>query len=79
MALRFARGRIEHVRLLTGVGPIPWRAREAEHVLIGAAPNPDLFRRVAHTALASATPFASNGYKVPPATALLRRALTAVT
>ncbi len=78
-ALRVHDGRIEDPRLvLTGVAPIPWRAHEAEQALVGQAPSPALFRQVAEAALLGATPLAHNGYKVPLATALIRRALANV-
>lgn len=72
-------GRVEDVRIvLTGVAPIPWRAREAERGLIGAKPSEDQFRRAAEVALVGAQPLAHNGYKLPLASALIRRALAAV-
>jgi xanthine dehydrogenase YagS FAD-binding subunit len=74
--LRLAGRRIDDARLvLTGVAPIPWRARAAERALIGAEPGPALFERAAEAALADAQPLAHNGYKLPLARALIRRAL----
>jgi xanthine dehydrogenase YagS FAD-binding subunit len=64
--------------VLSGVAPIPWRARTAEHVLIGADASEALFRQAAELALAEAQPLAHNHYKVPLAKALIRRALTAL-
>jgi len=36
------------------VGPVPWRARDAERILDGAEPSPELYRRAAGAALAGA-------------------------
>ena len=70
--------RIEHARLvLGGVAPIPWRVTAAEQALIGAEPTGEAFARAAEAALAEAAPLAHNGYKVPLAKALIRRALAA--
>jgi xanthine dehydrogenase YagS FAD-binding subunit len=71
-------GRIAGVRLvLGGVAPIPWRVRGAEQILLGEDPTPDLFARAADAALADAEPLGQNGYKIPLARALIRRALSA--
>ncbi len=72
-------GRIADARLaLGGVAPVPVRAREAERALIGEEPSLDVFARAADAALAGAQPLANNGYKVPLAKALVRRALAEV-
>lgn len=64
---------------LGGVATIPWRATEAEEVLVGQAPGDEVFTAAADAALAGAHPLAQNGYKVALAKALLVRALAAVT
>ena len=70
--------RITNARLvLGGVAPMPWRATEAEALLVGAAPDRALFERAARAALEGAVPLSKNGYKVPLASALIVRALTA--
>ena len=70
--------RITQARLvLGGVAPVPWRATEAEALLVGAAPDRTLFERAARAALEGAVPLSKNGYKVPLASALIVRALTA--
>lgn len=76
-ALRFDEGRrIADARLvLSGVAPIPWRAAAAEQLLVGAEPDAGLWDRVADAALEGAEPLAHNGYKLPLARALIRRAL----
>jgi xanthine dehydrogenase YagS FAD-binding subunit len=74
--LRVQGGRVAEARLvLSGVATVPWRARDAEDALIGAEPGPSLFERVAAVALRHASPLRLNGYKVPLARALVRRAL----
>src|SRR5581483_274082 len=46
--VRLAGRRIEHARItLSGVAPIPWRARAAEQELLGAEASAELFARVA--------------------------------
>lgn len=65
--------------VLSGVAPIPWRPRDAEALLEAQVPSDELFQRAASAALAGARPLAKNGYKIPLANALIRRALSAVT
>lgn len=78
--LRLEQGRIAEANIaLGGVAPVPWRARDAEQVLVGAEPTGDLIERAAETALAGAVPLAKNGYKLPLAKALLRQALAELT
>ncbi len=70
--------RITHASLvLGGVAPTPWRATEAERLLIGQAPDRDLFARVVQVALEGTVPLSKNGYKVPLANAMIQRALLA--
>lgn len=72
-------GRIADARLvLGGVAPIPWRVADAEALLIGQSAGPELFERVARVAVEGAEPLAKNGYKVPLATSLVSRALSAI-
>lgn len=54
-----------------GVGPMPWRNREAEVLLVGQAPSAALFERCADVVLAEANGHGGNDFKVP----LLRRTL----
>jgi xanthine dehydrogenase YagS FAD-binding subunit len=73
-------GTISDARVvLGGVSPIPWLAPEAANLLIGEAPNPALFERVADAALAGANPLANNGYKIPLLKSLVRNALASAT
>ncbi|MGH7934007.1 MAG: FAD binding domain-containing protein [Candidatus Binataceae bacterium] len=68
--------RVREARVVMGaVAPIPWRAPAAEKTLIGASLDRDHALRAAEAALAGAAPLADNGYKVPMAKALVRRAI----
>ncbi|MBA2519143.1 MAG: hypothetical protein H0V24_05720, partial [Chloroflexia bacterium] len=68
--------RTEAARLvLGGVAPVPYRARAAEDALIGAKISDEVIRQAAALAVAGATPLSQNGYKVPLAEVLIRRAL----
>ena len=70
-------GRIERARVaLGGVGTVPWRSREAEHVLEGHAADAATFRRAAEAALKDAQPASENGFKVELAKRCIVRALT---
>ncbi|MBI4169470.1 MAG: xanthine dehydrogenase family protein subunit M [Acidobacteria bacterium] len=61
--------------VLGGVAPVPWRAAEAEKEIVGGAVDAAAAGRAAAAALKDAAPLADNGYKVPLAKALIRRAL----
>ncbi|MEO3755516.1 xanthine dehydrogenase family protein subunit M [Streptomyces sp. B6B3] len=78
--LLLERGRISGVRLaLGGVATKPWRARQAEQVLLGATPDQDVFARAAREELAPARPTPMNAFKVELAQRTLVRALTTLT
>jgi xanthine dehydrogenase YagS FAD-binding subunit len=67
---------VTQVRLvLGGVAPIPWRTPEAEQFLIGKNLNSDVLAQASRLALKGAEPLEKNGYKVPLAQTLVRRAL----
>jgi xanthine dehydrogenase YagS FAD-binding subunit len=75
--LRLEGGMIRKARLaLGGVAAKPWRARAAEELLVGAAPDEAAFRRAAAAALAEARPSGDNAIKIELARRILRRALT---
>jgi xanthine dehydrogenase YagS FAD-binding subunit len=75
-ALRMADGRIAEARIaLGGVAAKPWRARAAETMLAGAAPDRAVFRRAAEAALADAKPSGENGFKIELARRVVTRAL----
>src|SRR6201987_2105022 len=72
--------RIESARVaLGGVGSVPWRSREAEHVLEGQTANDATFRKAAEAALRDAQPASENGFKVELAKRCIVRALTVST
>ncbi|MBV8453672.1 MAG: xanthine dehydrogenase family protein subunit M, partial [Deltaproteobacteria bacterium] len=71
-----AANRVRKARIVMGaVAPIPWRAPEAEKVLAGAMLDSTVAAHAADVALNGAKPLADNGYKVPIAKALVRRAI----
>lgn len=77
--LGMADGKIAHARVvLSGVAPIPWRAHAAEEALLGTEPHPETLDKAAQAAVQDAQPLAKNGYKVPLARALVKRALGAL-
>jgi xanthine dehydrogenase YagS FAD-binding subunit len=61
---------------LGGVAAKPWRARDAEQVLVGAAADPSVFHRAAEAALAEAKPSGDNAFKIELARRIIVRALT---
>jgi xanthine dehydrogenase YagS FAD-binding subunit len=56
---------------LGGVGAKPWRAREAERLLLGGPANEAAYRRAAEAELASATVRPDNAFKVTLATSTM--------
>lgn len=79
-ALTLEGGTIASARLaLGGVAAKPWRARNAEAMLTGAAPGPAAFRRAAAAALADAAPSGDNRFKIELAHRIVVRALTLAT
>lgn len=78
VALEIEDGRIVEARVALGaVAAKPWRAREAEKMLIGQAPATTLFQTVADAALSEAAPSGENAFKIELARRLLVRALNA--
>jgi xanthine dehydrogenase YagS FAD-binding subunit len=74
-------GTISAVRLaLGGVGTKPWRAHEAEQILLGAPATEETFRRAAEAEFATVTGLPGNAFKIDLArrtiVAVLRRLLT---
>ncbi len=76
-ALRFEGDTIAAARLALGsVALKPWRAREAEEILIGARADALSFRRAAGAALAGAKPAGDNAFKIELARRIVVRAFT---
>ncbi|MET9910979.1 xanthine dehydrogenase family protein subunit M [Streptomyces sp. NPDC006476] len=80
-ALAVEDGRVTEVRLaLGGVGTKPWRATEAERVLLGEPATEEAFRRAAEAELAAAEGGPENAFKIELArrtiVATLRQLLT---
>jgi xanthine dehydrogenase YagS FAD-binding subunit len=64
-ALQVSDGTVTEARLaLGGVAPKPWRAREAERLLVGGPADEVAFRRAAEAELASAAVRHGNAFKV---------------
>ena len=78
VCLSIAGNNIAEARIaLGGVAAKPWRAREAEKLLAGAAPDAESFRRAAEAALAEAKPSGDNEFKIELARRIMVRALVA--
>jgi xanthine dehydrogenase YagS FAD-binding subunit len=74
-ALETENGKITNVRLaLGGVATKPWRAHEAERLLLGAHVNLETFRRAAGAEFSHARGFGHNNFKIE----LARRTLVSV-
>ena len=61
---------------LGGVAHKPWRSKEVEESLVGAAAGPEAFRRAAELAVAGAKTYEHNAFKVELAKQSIVRALT---
>ena len=80
VVVRVSGGKINYARVaLGGVGTVPWRSQEAEHVLQGQSANNEVFRRAAEAALKDARPSSENGFKVELAKRCIVRALANTT
>ena len=67
---------VREARIVMGaVAPVPWRSPEAERVLTGSRLTSAIAVQAAESALKPATPMSGNAYKIPIATALVRRAI----
>lgn len=68
-------GAIRSARLvLGGVAPVPWRCASTEELLAGKRMEDATWKAAAEDALADAEPLDHNGYKVPLAKGVIRRA-----
>ena len=67
---------VKTARIAMGaVAPIPWRALAAEKTITGSVLTPARAAQAAEAVLADAVPLGDNGYKVPIAKTLVRRAI----
>ncbi|MGH7163648.1 MAG: FAD binding domain-containing protein [Planctomycetota bacterium] len=75
-ALDLAGGVVKECRIVLGaVAPVPYRAEAAERALRGKKPDDAALSAAAEAAVEGARPLAQNGFKVPIAKTLVRRAL----
>ena len=76
---RLENGKLRGVRLALGsVAAIPWQVKEANAFLEGKAPTDETAAGAAEILLREAEPREQNGYKIPVAKALVKRALAAL-
>ncbi len=76
VAMEMDGANIRRARIALGaVAHKPWRAREAEAMLLGKTPSETLFREAARAAFADAKPLEHNAYKIPLGQNVLVRAL----
>lgn len=76
VAVTVAAGTVRDARVVLGsVSPTPRRSREAEKVLVGSRPSPEIIARAADAAVHGATPLSGNAHKVRLAKVMLERAL----
>lgn len=79
VALEIQNGKIVQARLaLGGVGSKPWRAEDAEKILVGKTPEEATFRGAAEAALHGAKKYRDNGFKVELAKRTVVRCLSVV-
>ncbi len=64
--------------VLSGVAPIPWRATEAEKILIRQKLDTQLAVRAAEAAVIGAAPLSQNGYKVDMVKGVVEEAILAM-
>ncbi len=75
-ALRMEANTIAEARIaMGGVAAKPWRARDAEEILIGGRGDAAVFQRAAAAALADAKPSGDNAFKIELARRVVARAL----
>ncbi|MEM7556097.1 MAG: xanthine dehydrogenase family protein subunit M [Cyanobacteria bacterium P01_A01_bin.84] len=80
VAVKIENNSIKMVRLaIGGVAHKPWRATNAEEVLIGLTPSEEVFQQAAETALEGAKGYQDNKFKIELAKRAIVRALRTVT
>jgi xanthine dehydrogenase YagS FAD-binding subunit len=79
VALVVTGGKVTKARVaLSGVAPVPWRAKKAEEALTGKALDPATIHAAAEAAVAGAQPMTGNAYKVDVVRGAVEEALLAV-
>jgi xanthine dehydrogenase YagS FAD-binding subunit len=79
LALNFDGARVAKARVfLSGVAPVPWRAKEAEAAITGRELTGETIARAAAAVVQKAEPLSKNGYKVPLLKAVIEEELEAI-
>ncbi|MBI4764674.1 MAG: xanthine dehydrogenase family protein subunit M [Deltaproteobacteria bacterium] len=79
LALNFEGPRVVKARVfLSGVAPVPWRAKEVEEVITGRELTAGTIARAGMVAIKKAEPLSKNGYKVPLLQAVIEEELEAI-
>lgn len=72
-------GKVKSARIvMSGVAPVPLRAKEAENYLIGKKPGEEDIQEAANIALHSAHALSKNAHKIPATRAIVKKALLKV-
>jgi len=73
LALVFKDDQVQKARVfLSGVAPVPWRAREVEEVVTGKRLDEAVVRKAAEAGVQKAKPLEQNAYKIPLLRGLMR-------
>jgi xanthine dehydrogenase YagS FAD-binding subunit len=76
--LKMSGGKVSEARIALGhVAPKPWRATEAEKMLVGQAVTEDSAAKAGEASVAGAKPLSQNAYKLQLAKVAVKRALMA--
>ena len=79
LALNFDGPRVAKARVfLSGVAPVPWRAKEVEEEIKGKELTAGTIARAGMAAVKKAEPLSKNGYKVPLLRAVIEEELEAI-
>jgi xanthine dehydrogenase YagS FAD-binding subunit len=79
LALRFDGAHVSEAQAwLSGVAPVPWRAKEVEQEILGKRLDEKTITRAGAAAIKNAEPLAKNGYKVPLLRAVIEEELEAM-
>ena len=79
LALNFDGARVARSRVfLSGVAPVPWRAKEVEEEITGKELTAGTIAKAGAAAVKKAEPLSKNGYKVPLLQAVIEEELEAI-